>query len=68
MCMLLYIIFLYVTLLDYFGCANWIYSPEIGYIYKEEDKEETTRTRSNNSTGFRREKCFGLPCVAWFTL
>ena len=38
--MLLYIIILYVTLFDYFGCANWIYSPEMGYTYKEEDIEE----------------------------
>ena len=65
--MLLYIIILYVTLFDYFGCANWIYSPEMEYTQKEEDKEETTRTSSSNSTGSRQEICFGLPCVAWFT-
>ena len=42
------------------------YLPDIDTLTKK--RTRNYRISSTNITGSRLENCFGLPCVAWFTM
>ena len=65
LCMLLYIMWYNIVWLFWMSKTGF-YLPDIDTHTKK--RTRNYKISSTNITGSRLENCFGLPCVAWFTM